>query len=140
MEDITPIILLSTVFCGLVVVLYLYGRFMQFLHQRSPPVNKLKLENWLLDNNVILPTKEKIIIEFNVLADGISSIDGGVVSQCVCVCIDLIIAAKLCTIIFHQLYIIIYIYTCHMYIHVFIYFHTIILEEFEFVLISFTII
>lgn len=80
MEILTPVILLATIFCGLVSVLFLYGRILNYLYKRSPPVNKRKLEEWILKHEIILPSVDCLVKEFNQLADGVRPVEGGVVS------------------------------------------------------------
>ena len=78
---VTPVILLSTIACGLVAVLYLYGKLSAYLYDRSPVANKMKVSEWLALHRVPLPSEGDIVRECNSLAEGIAPVKGGVVSE-----------------------------------------------------------
>ena len=77
---VTPVILLSTIACGLVAVLYLYSKLTAYMYQRSPVANRIKVSEWLALHRVPLPSEEDLVRECNSLAEGIAPIKGGVVS------------------------------------------------------------
>ena len=80
MESLLSVVVLTSIFCCLVGMLFLYGKITRYKAERDPRMNRLILQDWLNVHDVRLPSANELIKEMNIQSSHITPVKIGEVS------------------------------------------------------------